>query len=76
MFGKLNHLAITRDHYTCWYVLPRHVRSQGIGRHCPRNRRLSVGDGYVGMTLIPRHGGPKAGSIIWLEVEVEYPTSR
>ena len=57
MFGKLNHLAITRDHYT--------VRAMfGLKASGDTAREigvLSVGDGYVGMTLIPRHGGPKAG---------------
>ena len=41
MSGKLNHLAITTDHYAHHrHVLPRGVRHEGVGRYLARD----VGD--------------------------------
>ena len=62
MFGKLNHLAITSDRYTLLGMFYRAVfglkASGDTGREMSA---ISVGDGYLGMTLIPRRGGRKAG---------------
>jgi len=62
MFGKLNHLAITSDRYTLLGMFYRAV----FGLHASGDTAreigaISVGDGYLGMTLIPRRGGRKAG---------------
>ena len=62
MFGKLNHLAITSDHYTLLGMFYRAVFGmQASGDTAREIGAISVGDGYVGMTLIPRRGGRKAG---------------
>jgi predicted enzyme related to lactoylglutathione lyase len=62
MFGKLNHLAITSDRYTLLGMFYRAV----FGLHASGDTAreigaISVGDGYLGVTLIPRRGGRKAG---------------
>jgi len=62
MFGKLNHLAITTDHYTTLGMFYRAVFGMKVSGDTAREMSaISVGDGYTGMTLIPRRGGRKAG---------------
>src|SRR5581483_8572365 len=62
MFSKLNHLAITTDHYTTLGMFYRAVFGMKVSGDTSREMSaISVGDGYVGMTLIPRRGGRKAG---------------
>ena len=62
MFGKLNHLAITSDHYTLLGMFYRAIFGlKASGDTAREIGAISVGDGYVGMTLIPRRGGRKAG---------------
>src|SRR3954469_8479950 len=62
MFGKLNHLAITTDHYAVLGMFYRAVFGMKVSGDTGREMSaISVGDGYVGMTLIPRRGGRKAG---------------
>jgi predicted enzyme related to lactoylglutathione lyase len=62
MFGKLNHLAITTDHYTLLGMFYRGAFGLKVSGDTAREiGAISVGDGYVGMTLIPRRGGRKAG---------------
>ena len=62
MFGKLNHLAITSDHYTLLGMFYRAMFGlKASGDTAREIGAISVGDGYVGMTLIPRRGGRKAG---------------
>jgi len=62
MFGKLNHLAITTDHYAVLGMFYRAVFGMKVSGDTAREMSaISVGDGYVGMTLIPRRGGRKAG---------------
>jgi predicted enzyme related to lactoylglutathione lyase len=62
MFGKLNHLAITTDHYTTLGMFYRAVFGMTVSGDTSREMSaISVGDGYTGMTLIPRRGGRKAG---------------
>jgi predicted enzyme related to lactoylglutathione lyase len=62
MFGKLNHLAITSDHYTLLGMFYRAVFGlKASGDTAREIGAISVGDGYLGMTLIPRRGGRKAG---------------
>ena len=62
MFGKLNHLAITTDHYTTLGMFYRAVFGMKVSGDTSREMSaISVGDGYVGMTVIPRRGGRKAG---------------
>ena len=55
MFGKLNHLAITTDHYTTLGMFYRAVFGMTVSGDTSREMSaISVGDGYTGMTLIPR----------------------
>jgi len=55
MFGKLNHLAITSDHYTLLGMFYRAVFGlKASGDTAREIGAISVGDGYLGMTLIPR----------------------
>ena len=62
MFAKLNHLAITSDHYTLLGMFYRAVFGlKSSGDTAREIGAMSVGDGYLGMTLIPRRGGRKAG---------------
>jgi predicted enzyme related to lactoylglutathione lyase len=62
MPGKLNHLAITTDHYTVLGMFYRAAFGMKVSGDTAREiGAISVGDGYVGMTLIPRRGGRKAG---------------
>ncbi len=62
MFGKLNHLAITTDHYTTLGMFYRAVFGMTVSGDTSREMSaISVGDGYIGMTMIPRRGGRKAG---------------
>jgi predicted enzyme related to lactoylglutathione lyase len=62
MFGKLNHLAITTDNYTVLGMFYRAAFGMKVSGDTAREiGAISVGDGYVGMTLIPRRGGRKAG---------------
>jgi len=62
MFAKLNHLAITSDRYTLLGMFYRAMFGlKASGDTAREIGAISVGDGYVGMTLIPRRGGRKAG---------------
>ncbi len=62
MGSKLNHLAITTDHYTLLGMFYRAMFGMKSSGDTARElSAISVGDGYVGMTLIPRRGGRKAG---------------
>ena len=54
MFGKLNHLAITSDHYTLLGMFYRAAFGlKASGDTAREIGAISVGDGYLGMTLIP-----------------------
>ena len=58
MFSKLNHLAITSDHYTLLGMFYRAMFGlKASGDTAREIGAISVGDGYLGMTLIPRRGG-------------------
>ena len=62
MFAKLNHLAITTDHYGQLGLFYRAILNlKASGDIAREQNAISVGDGYVGMTLIPRRAGRKAG---------------
>jgi predicted enzyme related to lactoylglutathione lyase len=62
MASKLNHLAITTDHYAQIGMFYRAVFGMKASGDTARDMNaVSVGDGYVGMTIIPRRGGRKAG---------------
>jgi predicted enzyme related to lactoylglutathione lyase len=62
MFGKLNHLAVTSDHYTLLGMFYRAMFGlKASGDTAREIGAISVGDGYLGMTIIPRRGGRKAG---------------
>ncbi|MDF2119780.1 VOC family protein [Roseiarcaceae bacterium H3SJ34-1] len=62
MFSKLNHLAITTDHYTVLGMFYRAAFGLKVSGDVSREMSaISVGDGNLGMTLIPRRGGRKAG---------------
>ena len=62
MFAKLNHLAITTDQYTGLGMFYRAYFDMTVSGDIKRERSaISVGDGYVGMTLIPRKPGRRGG---------------
>ena len=62
MFAKLNHLAITTDQYTVLGMFYRAYFDMTVSGKTERERlAISVGDGYVGMTLIPRRAGRRGG---------------
>ena len=59
MSDKLNHLAITTDNYTVLSMFYRAYFNMTVSGDTDRERQaISVGDGYVGITLIPRRAGP------------------
>ncbi|MPY71975.1 MAG: hypothetical protein GEU92_18065, partial [Alphaproteobacteria bacterium] len=71
MFSKLNHLAITTDNYTVLGMFYRAYFGMTVSGVTDREQSaISVGDGYVGMTLIPRRAGRRAG-IDHFGIEVE-----
>ena len=62
MFSKLNHLAITTDNYTLLGMFYRAYFDMKVSGDTRRERSaISVGDGYLGMTLIPRRAGRRGG---------------
>jgi predicted enzyme related to lactoylglutathione lyase len=62
MFSKLNHLAITTDQYTVLGMFYRAYFGMKVSGDTERERSaISVGDGYVGVTLIPRRPGRRGG---------------
>lgn len=62
MFSKLNHLAITTDQYTVLGMFYRAYLGLKASGDIERERSaISVGDGYVGMTIIPRRPGRRGG---------------
>lgn len=62
MFAKLNHLAITTDQYTLLGMFYRAYFGMKVSGDTERERSaISLGDGYVGMTLIPRRAGRRGG---------------
>jgi predicted enzyme related to lactoylglutathione lyase len=62
MFAKLNHLAITTPQYTLLAMFYRAYFGMKVSGDTERERSaISVGDGYVGMTLIPRRPGRRGG---------------
>lgn len=64
MFGKLNHLAITTDHYTTLGMFYRGVLGMKVSGDTSREMSaISGGDGYVGMTLIPFHLADPDGTL-------------
>ena len=71
MFAKLNHLAITSDQYTVLGMFYRAYFEMGVSGDIMRERSaISVGDGYVGITLIPRKPG-RRGGLDHFGIEVE-----
>lgn len=62
MFAKLNHLAITTNQYTVLGMFYRAYFGLRASGDTERERSaISVGDGYVGMTIIPRRAGRRGG---------------
>ncbi|MEK9684175.1 MAG: VOC family protein [Rhodospirillaceae bacterium] len=62
MKSKLNHLAIVTDNYTRLSMFYRALFGMKVSGDTDReSQAISVGDGYVGMTLIPRPPGRYAG---------------
>ncbi len=71
MFAKLNHLAITTDQYTLLGMFYRAFFGMKVSGVTDRERSaISLGDGYVGMTLIPRRAG-RRGGLDHFGIEVE-----
>src|SRR5882672_11265950 len=63
MPARINHVAITSDHYamnTRFYESLFGMK-QAKNRTLPSARAISIGDGYVGMTNIPRRDGRTSG---------------
>lgn len=62
MFARLNHLAITTDQYTLLGMFYRAYFGMRVSGVTEREQSaISLGDGYVGMTLIPRRAGRRGG---------------
>lgn len=71
MFSKLSHLAITTDQYTLLGMFYRSYFGMKVSGVTEREQlAISVGDGYVGMTLIPRMSG-RRGGLDHFGIEVE-----
>ena len=63
MSARINHVAITSDHYAtnARFYEALFGMTQGKTKKLPPARAISLGDGYVGMTHIPRRDGRTAG---------------
>jgi catechol 2,3-dioxygenase-like lactoylglutathione lyase family enzyme len=63
MAARINHVAITSDHYAinARFYEALFGMQQGKTRRLPPARAVSLGDGYVGMTHIPRRDGRTSG---------------
>lgn len=71
MFSRLNHLAITTDQYTVLSMFYRAYFGMKVSGVTEREQSaISVGDGYVGVTLIPRRPG-RRGGLDHFGIEVE-----
>ena len=71
MFSRLNHLAITTDQYTVLGMFYRAYFGMKVSGVTEREQSaISVGDGYVGVTLIPRRPG-RRGGLDHFGIEVE-----
>ena len=71
MFSRLNHLAITTDQYTLLGMFYRAYFGMKVSGVTEREQSaISVGDGYVGVTLIPRRPG-RRGGLDHFGIEVE-----
>jgi len=62
MFAKLNHVALISDNYAAQSVFYKALFDLKSGS-TPRFEAsaMAIGDGYVGMQVIPRHPGRQAG---------------
>jgi len=71
VFARLNHLAITTDRYTVLGMFYRAYFGMKVSGVTDREQQaISVGDGHVGMTLIPRMPG-RRGGLDHFGIEVE-----
>ena len=63
MSARINHVAITSDQYAmnARFYESLFGMKQATERKIPVSRAISVGDGYVGMTHIPRREGRTSG---------------
>jgi catechol 2,3-dioxygenase-like lactoylglutathione lyase family enzyme len=62
MSARINHVAITSDHYATNARFYEALFGMKPGkRTLPSSRAISLGDGYVGMTHIPRRDGRTSG---------------
>jgi catechol 2,3-dioxygenase-like lactoylglutathione lyase family enzyme len=62
MTARINHVAITSDHYAMNARFYEALFGMKTGKKTlPPSRAISVGDGYVGMTHIPRRDGRTSG---------------
>jgi catechol 2,3-dioxygenase-like lactoylglutathione lyase family enzyme len=63
MPARVNHVAITSDYYAinARFYESLFSMTQGKTNRLPPARAISLGDGYVGMTHIPRRDGRTAG---------------
>jgi catechol 2,3-dioxygenase-like lactoylglutathione lyase family enzyme len=62
MAARINHVAITSDHYAMNARFYEALFGMKPGkRTLPPSRAISLGDGYVGMTHIPRRDGRTSG---------------
>jgi catechol 2,3-dioxygenase-like lactoylglutathione lyase family enzyme len=63
MSARINHVAITSDYYAmnARFYEALFGMKQATSRKIPVARAISVGDGYVGMTHIPRRDGRTSG---------------
>ena len=63
MSARINHVAITSDHYAMNARFYQALFGMTTGKKntLPPARAISVGDGYVGMTHIPRRDGRTSG---------------
>ena len=63
MSARINHVAITSDHYAinARFYQALFGMKEGKTNKLPPARAISLGDGYVGMTIIPRRDGRTSG---------------
>src|SRR5438067_13090792 len=62
MSARINHVAITSDYYAVNARFYESLFGMRAGKKTlPPSRAISLGDGYVGMTHIPRRDGRTSG---------------
>lgn len=87
MFAKIRHLAIVSSQYALLAKFYESLFGMRTSDSGPKDRALTVGDGYVGLNINPRKAGRQAGldhfgfevedvSLVLARIQEKYPSIR